>query len=140
MKAEQITPIFPDDEQSRLYQAFLDANAAHTIVCATPSKTREDRVRAAILVSKTLADFMKASGYAHQGGPISDGRVQTLEDERDRLMDAIGEAYATISAIMKGEMLSNLPPEPGAKRWHNIAHTLLMGCERNLHAIVGDSF
>ncbi|QUT04824.1 hypothetical protein KFK14_17560 [Sphingobium phenoxybenzoativorans] len=140
MKVEQITPFFPDDEQSRLYQAFLDANAAHTIACATPSNTREDRVRAAMLVSKTLADFMKASGCLHQGSPNSDERVKAAESERDKLLDAMSEAYALISAVMKGDMLSSVPPERSEARWHNIAWVLLTECERKLHAAVGHTF
>lgn len=139
-KAENI------EEQTMLWQAYSDALAAHNIACAKSKTTTGEKVKLALDAARAwqrLADSVGATAVMPTPGLEQNeamARLRAMTDERDTLLEAVGEAYATVSAIMKGDMLSHLPADKDAARWQNVAITLLTASERSLHAIVGDAF
>lgn len=126
MSVESIAAPAPEvtATQTRLWEDYQAAVAAHNIACASSSFKSEDRVRLALESTLAWRAFSESCGVVLPSA-AAEQRIKALLSQVDALHSSMFEAYSCLFAVHHGDMISHVPANEAHHDAFNAACSLI---------------
>lgn len=128
---ETDTTVRADSALQTAYDRYVDANAAHTILCADPKATATDRFNAAVATHRAFQAFLTTDASPDADASVRNSRHLQAVCE---LEDAVRRAHAMLLAVDAGGLIDQMPEDRAWRGHHQAGVSLVLEAQDILKA------